>query len=138
MKVVFDTNVFISALIVSGGHGEAAFLLARRQQCDLYTSVAILTEVAQKLRDKFGQSDGDIALALRLLSRAATIVRPGTRLRILEDEPDNRILECAAEAHADVIVSGDRHLLRLRTFGNTAILRLADFLRLFEQGLPHS
>ncbi|MGH2668125.1 MAG: putative toxin-antitoxin system toxin component, PIN family, partial [bacterium] len=50
MRVVFDTNIFISAFIVPGSQGERAFLLARRKRFALCTSVAILTETAKKLR----------------------------------------------------------------------------------------
>ncbi|MBA5866424.1 MAG: hypothetical protein GDA67_06975 [Nitrospira sp. CR1.3] len=52
---------------------------------------------------------------------------------ILEDIPDNRILECALEASADLIVTGDRHLLRLKTFQDVAVVRVTDFLRLFPE-----
>ena len=58
MRVVFDTNVFISAFTVPGSQGERAFLLARRKRVCLCTSVAILTETAQKLREKFAQLTG--------------------------------------------------------------------------------
>lgn len=53
MKVVFDTNVFVSAFIVPGGKGEEAFLLALRRTVDLCTSVPILTETTGILRTKF-------------------------------------------------------------------------------------
>jgi len=131
MKVVFDTNVYISAFVISASQGERALILARRRMFDLFTSVPILTETANKLRDKFGQTDEDIGAALRLISRIAVIVRPTQRLHVLKDDPDNRILECAAEAAADVVVTGDRHILKLKTHGDAAILRLGDFLRLF-------
>jgi len=58
------------------------------------------------------------------------VVREGL-VAVLEDEPDNRILECAADAGADLIVTGDRHLLRLREFEGIAVVRLGDFLRMF-------
>lgn len=131
MKVVFDTNVLISAFIVPGKQGDKAFYLAREKKFDLFTSVAILTETASKLRDKFSQSPEDIIRALKLISRHAHVVRPGTQLDVLKDAPDNRILECALEAGADLIVTGDRHLLNLKKFSDVTIIRLADFLRLF-------
>jgi putative PIN family toxin of toxin-antitoxin system len=131
MRVVFDTNVFISAFLVPGGKGELAFLLARRGRCQLLSSVPILTETANILRSKFRQSDGDVRAALKLIGRAATIIRPASRIDVLVDEPDNRILECAASASADAIVTGDRHLLALKRFRGIAIVRLADFLRMF-------
>ncbi len=131
MKVVFDTNIFISALVVPGSQGEKAFLLARQKRFELYTSVSILTETANKLREKFDQSEEDIKEALRIISRTAEILKPSVKVDVLEDRPDNRILECAVEAKADVIVTGDRHLLKLKKFQGIPIVRLADFLRMF-------
>jgi len=135
VKVVFDTNVFISAFIVPGGQAERALLLARARHFVLFTSVPILTETAQKLRSKFEQSERDIRQALKFISRAAEILKPKARLRVLKDIPDNRILECAFEARADLIITGDGHLLRLREFEGTSIIRLADFLRLFPEAV---
>jgi putative PIN family toxin of toxin-antitoxin system len=57
MKVVFDTNVFVSAFIVPGSKGEEALLLAHRRKVDLYTSIPILTETTRILRAKFGQPE---------------------------------------------------------------------------------
>ena len=134
MRAVFDTNVLISAFVVPGSRGERAFLLARERRFDLCTSVAILTETARTLREKFSQDEEDIREALRQISRSATIVRPGRRLAVLADEADNRILECGVEARADLVVTGDRHLLKLKSFEGTSIVRLVDFLRMFPGG----
>ena len=130
MRVVFDTNVFVSAFIVSGSRGEQALLLAHRRKVALYTSVPILTETARVLLGKFNQSEQDITAALKLIGRAATIVRPVRKIAILEDLPDNRILECAVTGEADLIVTGDYDLLKLREFEGIPIVRLIDFLRL--------
>ena len=133
MKVVFDTNVFISAFILQGSQGEQAFLLARRGMFDLYSSVAILTETAKTLRAKFEQSDEDIKASLQIISRASILVKPRCHITVLSDLPDNRILECALDAEADLVVTGDRHLLKLKRFQDIPIIRLADFIHLF----PH-
>jgi len=128
VRVVFDTNVFISAFIIAGSQGDSAFRLAR---FDLCTSVQILTELAQTLRGKFDQSDEDVTEALRTISRIADVVRPRQKLTVLRDVSDNRILECAVEARADLIVTGDRHMLKLKQYEGISIVRLADFLRMF-------
>ena len=130
MKVVFDTNVFVSAFIVPGSKGEEALLLAHRRKVDLYTSVSILTETTRILRTKFDQPERDVLAALKQISRAATIVRPARTVRVLEDVPDNRILECALSAQADLVVTGDHHLLALKEFEGIPLVRLADFLRM--------
>jgi putative PIN family toxin of toxin-antitoxin system len=128
MKVVFDTNVLVSAFMVHGSKGEDAFLLAHRRKVDLYISVPILTETARVLRTKFHQPEQDIAAALKQISRAATILRPSRKVAVLEDVPDNRILECAVTARADLVVTGDHHLLKIKEFEGIPIVRLADFL----------
>jgi putative PIN family toxin of toxin-antitoxin system len=130
MKVVFDTNIFVSAFIIPGSRGQEAFLLAQRRKVSLYSSVPILTETARVLRTKFSQPETDVMAALKMISRAAIMVQPMRKVTILEDMPDNHILECAVEAQADVIVTGDRQLLALREFEGIAIVRLADFLRM--------
>ena len=131
MRVVFDTNVFVSAFVIPGSQGERAFLLAQGNQFELLTSVAILTETADVLRRKFGQHEDDIRQALRQISRAAVVSKPVSKLRVAEDEADNRILECALDSRADLVVTGDRNLLKLRRFEGIPIVRLADFLRSF-------
>ena len=130
MKVVFDTNVFVSAFMVPGSKGADAFLLAPRRKVDLYTSVPVLTETARVFRTKFHQPEQDIAAALKQIGRAATILRPSRKVAVLEDVPDNRILECAVTARADLVVTGDQHLLKIKEFEGIPIVRLADFLRM--------
>ena len=134
MRVVFDTNVFVSAFVIPGSQGERAFLLAQANRFELHTSVAILTETAGVLRRKFDQDEDDIKQALRQISRAAVVSKPVSKLHVVDDEADNRILECARDARADLVVTGDRHLLKVRRFEGIPIVRLADFLRLFPEG----
>ena len=130
MKVVFDTNIFVSAFIVPDSQGEHAFLHAHRRKVDLYSSIPILTETARILRTKFDQPEKDVTAALKMMGRVATIVRPTRTIAILSDVPDNRILECAVMAQVDLIVTGDHHLLKLKEFEGISIVRLADFLRM--------
>ncbi len=130
MRVVFDTNIFISAFAISGGHAEEAYLHAVRGGFELFTSVPILTETANTLRTKFEWSDEKVQRVLRSISKTATVLKTRPHLHILKDEPDNRILECALLATADIIVTGDRHLLSLRRHRGISIVKLAEFLEL--------
>jgi putative PIN family toxin of toxin-antitoxin system len=132
LKLVFDTNIFISAFAIPGRRAEEAYRHALRGSFDLCTSVAILTETAQKLREKFGWEEPQVVRMLKAISRVARVVKTKPHLVVLHDEPDNRILECAVETEAEVIVTGDNHLLTLRTFQNVSIVRLADFLKLIQ------
>ncbi len=131
LKVVFDTNVYISAFMVPGSKAGDAFLLAVEGRVELYTSVAILTETAGKLRDKFLWDDDKITSALKHISRVATVLRTTSRLSVLADEADNRVLECAKESGAHLIVTGDRHLLGLKEYNGIGITRSAGFLYSF-------
>lgn len=127
-KAVFDTNVYISALITKGGRAEQAWLLAIEGKIEVYTSVPIVTEMAQKLRKKFHWEDNQIRAAIRHIAKIAQVVKPEVKLNVLADKPDNRILECARHAGAEYIVTGDRHLLRLASFEGIEIVSIADFL----------
>ena len=131
MKVVFDTNIFISAFVIPGGKAEAAYSHALRKDFTLYSSVAILTETAQKLEEKFGWQQDKITSLLKAISKVAIVIKTEPHLHHLADEPDNRVLECAEAVGADFIVTGDKHLLFLKHFQNSTIVRLADFLKKF-------
>ena len=133
LKIVFDTNVYISAFISPGSKAEEAYLLAVDGEIELYTSVAILTETAMKLREKFSWDDVRITAALKQISKVATVSKPVSTLNILSDAPDNRILECAMEADADLIVTGDKHLLDLKQYEGIGITRIAGFLYSFRR-----
>jgi len=129
-KVVFDTNVYISAFITRGGRAEQAWGLALEGKVEVWTSVAILTEMAGKLREKFHWRDELIKAAIKHIANTAKVIKPSIKINMLADEPDNRILECAQEAGAEIIVTGDKHLLDLVAFEGIKIIRIADFLEL--------
>lgn len=128
MRVVFDTNIYISALVIPGGNAEEAYLEAVRGAFDLYTSVAILTETARVLQTKFDWAEDKVREAVQTISQMAIVLCPRPTLHILDDEPDNRILECAIAAQAEFVVSGDRHLLALKHHADITMISLADFL----------
>lgn len=130
MRVVFDTNIYVSAFAIPGGRAEEAYLGAIRGRFDLFTSVPILTETATVLQDKFDWAEEKTRELVQAVSRVASVVRTTSRLRVVKDEPDNRIIECAIHAHADFIVTGDRHLLSLKHHEGVKVMRLADFLGL--------
>jgi putative PIN family toxin of toxin-antitoxin system len=55
-------------------------------------------------------------------------VKPNIRISVLRDEPDNRILECAASGEADIIVTGDKEMLRLKVYEKTKVISLKAYL----------
>ena len=131
MKIVFDTNIFISAFVIPGGKAEAAYSHALRKDFTLYSSVAILSETAQKLGQKFGWQQVKVISLLKTITKVAIVIKTEPHLHLLRDEPDNRVLECAEAVGADFIVTGDKHLLFLKHFQNCTVIRLSDFLKKF-------
>jgi putative PIN family toxin of toxin-antitoxin system len=126
-RVVADSNVIVSALYF-GGNPEAVLDLAGKCHVDLFVSPFILEEVAAVLnRPKFGWPLDRIADALSGIR--ATIVDPGVlNLNVLDDDPDNRILECVLAAQASFLVTGDRDPLALETFHGCRIVPPATFV----------
>lgn len=133
IKVVFDSSVFISAFAIPRCKSETALLLAIKGKVALYTSPAIMAETANKLREKFDLSEDEIILVLKQISKTAEVIKPEEKIDILRDEPDNRILECALFAKVNLIVTGDKHLLKLKNYQGIGIVRVADFLRIFQE-----
>ena len=133
MKVVFDTNIYISAFVIPGGNAEKAYLHAIDGDFELCTSIAILTELARKLDEKFGWEKQKIVQLLTSISDVATVLKTTPRLKVLSDDPDNRILECALKAGVAFLVTGDKHLLKLGNYENFEIIKLANFLTILHQ-----
>ena len=128
MKVVFDTNVLVSALVFPGARADAALRRIAEEQDVLLISAPILDELLGVLARKFARDGEELARIAVFLTDLAVTVRPRVRLKVVADEPDNRILECAIAGHADAIVTGDRALLALGTFKSVRLLTLADYL----------
>jgi hypothetical protein len=81
------------------------------------------------LRDKFHRTPEWLTEAEQQLRVVARLVEPTESLHVIEADPtDDRILECAVAAVAEVIVSGDSHILSLGSFRGIPILRVAEFL----------
>jgi putative PIN family toxin of toxin-antitoxin system len=80
------------------------------------------------LSTKFSCNSEAISRVAINLSDLAELVTPAKRVRILKDEPDNRILECASCGKADVIVTGDKEMLKLREYEGVKIIGLNEYL----------
>ena len=129
MRVVLDTNVVVSGLNFPGNE-RLVLELALRGRFELYLSSFILEEVAGVLGRKFGWDEDRVSEARRTLEKAATVIEPRRLPDVIEaNEADNRILECATEATAEYLVTGDRkHLLPLEEHRGVKILNASRFL----------
>jgi uncharacterized protein len=128
LKTVFDTNIFVSALAIPGRQAERAIDLVIDARVYLCISKEIIHEVLGVLAQKFSKGSEELARTAVFLSELAELVVPRKKLAVLNDEPDNRILECAVAGHADIIVTGDRAMLDLKKYQKIRILSLRQFL----------
>jgi putative PIN family toxin of toxin-antitoxin system len=92
----------------------------------------MLGEVLGVLGRKFARDKEQLARTALFLTELAELVQPRTRLRLLADDPDNRVLECAVAGHADLVVTGDRAMLKLARYESIEIISLRTFLARIE------
>lgn len=128
MRVVLDTNIFVSALL--GGRLGIILDEWRAGKWTLIVSEAIMREYLAVLqRPKFGITTEELTATMDYLFKKAEFVSPAQSVDVVHDDPsDNKFLEAAVEGDADFIVSGDTHLLALGTFHNVVILSGRDFI----------
>lgn len=138
MRVVLDVNVLVSAVISSRGSPGKILELWRRELFDLVLSPPILEELSRvihypRIQKRYNLQGDRIERFLNLIRSDSTIVEPTSECVIIEDDPsDNRYLECALEGDANYIVSGDKHLLKLKVFKGIVILPPTGFLALLK------
>jgi putative PIN family toxin of toxin-antitoxin system len=121
VRVVADTNVYVSVLQF-GGRLSDILDFADDGTIELCISEAILDELAGVLARKFGWEPERVKGAAASLAELCRMVRPQVTVRAAPDADDDAVLECALAAGADVIVSGDGHLLGMESFRGIPIM----------------
>lgn len=135
LRVVLDTNVFVSSLLSKGGPPAQVLDAWRERRYLLVVSPALIAEIQAvlrepRLRHKYPLTEEDSQALVALLEQEALLV-PGAADAtgaIPEDPKDEMVLACALDGQADLIVSGDRHLLRLGAYRGIPILTVRAFL----------
>ena len=128
MRVVFDTNIFISALVIPGSLAEKAVSRIIEGPDELVLSPDIIKEVLSVLSSKFAREREALSHVAVVLMDLGKLVKPDQRITVLRDDPDNRILECAVFGKADLIVTGDKEMLRLKEYLGIKIATLRAYL----------
>ena len=139
LKVVLDTNIFVSSLLSKAGRPAMVIDAWRASRYLLVTSPSIISEIkrvveAPSIRKKYCLGRDRIARLILLLEKD-TIVVPGLSTvagAIPKDPTDEMFLSADLDAKADLIVSGDRHLLDLGEYKGVPILTVRQFLELLE------
>jgi len=128
MRVVFDSNVLLAALLFPEGRAAAAVENILDGSDDLILSPPLLREILSVLSRKFSRDKEELSRVAVVLGEMGEIVDPSRRLTVFRDEPDNRILECAVEGNAEVIVTGDKTMLALGEYQGIRLVSLAEYL----------
>ena len=129
-KAVFATNVLVSAWFWEGNESR---LMESVEEGLIHgcSSKQLIEELSRFLRYlKFDLSQGEMESIRSYYLLLFKIVNPKQTIDIIMEDPsDNMVLECAFEAEADYIVSGDNHLLNLREFRDTKIVTATELLK---------
>lgn len=140
LKVVLDTSIFVSSLLTKTGRPAIVIDAWRAGRYLLVTSRSIISEIKRVLdspgiREKYSLGRNKIEKLILMLKSDAIVV-PGLSPvagAIPEDPTDEMFLAAALDATADLIVSGDRHLLQLGEYRGIPISTVRQFLELLEK-----
>jgi len=136
LRAVLDTNVYLSAFYYPNGVPARIFEAGILQAYQRIVSPDIIEEYARISREKFGVEEEKIEQDKKMIVHGAVTIRVSViPFAVPDDEDDNRIVACAMEGKAGVIVSGDKDLLRLREYEGIVIVRPVDFLRMLGEDL---
>jgi len=127
IRVVLDTNILISAFVY-GGKPEQILRLILEKRIDGFTSPLLLAELFEVLLKKFHFSLEKIQVFEQKIKKSFAIVYPTKTIHIVKDEPDNRVLEAALEGNCNIVVTGDKELLKLGKWKGISILTTDQFL----------
>jgi uncharacterized protein len=130
LKVVFDTNIYISGILY-GGKPREGMELARKGAFRLCASQEILQELQEELLDPpFSLSGREVRKIVSNVRNYVRIISAPRMVKECRDSKDNILLDCAVTSKARYLVTGDKDLLILTRFGSTEILKIATFLDL--------
>jgi putative PIN family toxin of toxin-antitoxin system len=142
LKIVLDTNVFLSG-ILSPNRAPAKILdLVLSGKCKLVSSPQIIQEIQQvtqypgiiKLMKRRKIRAEELADAILKILRVSAITPGAVQVQgVCPDPQDDMFLASALEGQADFIISGDQHLLNLKTYQGIQIVNPATFLALMER-----
>lgn len=129
LRVVLDSNIFISGIIF-GGNPRKIINLIFEGKLKLCISSEILVEIKEVLeRNKFGFSPDVTQHIIYEIESISEFITPKKKHSIIKRDPDdNIIIDCAIEAQAEYIITGDNDLLDLKEYKNIKIINASEFI----------
>ena len=131
-KIVFDTNVLLSAVLSDRGSSHGLVRLCAEGKVSGYTSKPLMEEFKEVIQRDYSVPAGKAEQMAEVFLRFLKLAEPGIKLAVVRDEPDNRVLECAVAVRADFVASWDPHLTDLHKFEEIRILNPGKILSLLK------
>lgn len=131
MNIVIDTNVIISGIFF-GGYPRKILETVADKQISAYATTEIINEYYEIIDEMIKRKQGRInnSVLSQLVSKLK-IIQSSSSVNICRDSDDNKFIECAIDANALYIISGDKDLLDIQKFNNIQIFNTKFFCEKF-------
>jgi putative PIN family toxin of toxin-antitoxin system len=130
MNVVLDTNVWLSAFLFKGSC--LRILSFSVSHFKIYRSDFLELELKEKLKNKFQLEDILLNELINRFQRITYYIAAETVVPdVCSDKDDNYILQICESCNADLLITGDKELLKLKTFQETQIISPSQFIDSF-------
>ena len=132
MRLVLDTNVAVAGLLWHGAPRRLIDLSINDETLPLYSSPVLIAELANtlgygKFVKRIALYETSIAVLVAQYEALVTLVSPTHTPRVVPNDPDDdHVLAAAVSANAQLIVSGDKHLLTIKSYQNISIVTAAE------------
>ncbi len=135
MRVVLDTNIYLSGMLFPASKPAEILELAEKKAFETFCSDYIVEEFRRVFVVKFNYREQIADQFVQKILSFVKVIVSGQKIRkIKADDADNRILECAVSAKADYLVTGDKkHILSLEKIGQTKIISPAEFIEILKE-----
>lgn len=131
MRVVFDTNVLISATLWDNSVSHKLLIKLIEKDTEIFTTTEILEEYEKAVLRDFKYSKEKVEEIISKLLNFLKITKPEIKIVIIKEDPeDNKIIECAIASNSEFILSYDNHLLKLKEFRGIKIITPEELLKL--------
>lgn len=140
MRLVLDTNVVVAGLLWHGAPRQLIELIIDDEAVSLHSSPVLIAELANtlgyaKFAKRIVQFDTSIEALVAQYEALVKYVSPAHTPRVvLSDPDDDHVLACAVVAQAQLIVSGDKHLLTIKSYQDISIVTAAEAVSILVAG----